>query len=421
MSIFGDIAKAAGSVVGGAFGGPIGAAVGGALGGAVGNVLGDLAGKALNEFEKDPLGALANPKGFASQYVDHVLKDMGVPAPFRNLVKFAQDPAGSILGMLAQKHQCTQPTRGPDGAANDQGSLKTNGQDVVDTGRYLISAREDGLKIYDKQTNTWVKAEGDPHLSTSDGDKGQFHKNLTIDLPDGTTVKIKTTPQQANGTSFIDKVAVMKGDEAVVMSGFHDGKAGVHMGEVFHNADEVNQMWGNGTVLRAGREVDDLRFARGGGEIRGGDPFARFGEHELDGRGGVSQADRRLDGTRTPGGTGGTGGAGGAGETGQTGGTRPSRPAADDDISGGSIFEILAKLLNKAQRKLADKVNELKNLQAPDGKDTQATADFDSKKQTLLIEIQQAQNEVKQLSEMQSNILKTDDQIKSSTIRNLGA
>ena len=66
----------------------------------------------------------------------------------------------------------------------------------IDTGRYRISVRRGEVKIYDKQTNTWVRAWGDPHLHTSDGDKAQFHKdNLTIDLPPEQIEEIITVGQ----------------------------------------------------------------------------------------------------------------------------------------------------------------------------------------------------------------------------------
>ncbi len=439
MSIFGDIAKVAGGVVGNTLLPGVGGAIGSALGGAVGDALGGIAEKALGELTKDPLGALMNPAGFAAKYADTVLQGMGLPAPFRQLAQFAQNPLQAILGQL-QGPQQTAPTYGKDGAPKSNGDLQTNGNGVVDTGRYLISAQEDQVKIYDKQTNTWVQAAGDPHITTSDGDKANFQKNLSIDLPDGTTVKIKTTPQQADGTSFIDKVAVLKGDEAVVLSGFHDGRPGVNTGEVFHNANEVDKMWGNGTVLKAGHEVDDLRYAKGGGEIRGGDANAKWGEINVDGHGGRTQRQPGLPNlgdilgdiakhgglggatggaggaAGNTGGSGGAGGAGGATGPGKTGGAN-----SNDDISGGSIMEILFKLLNKAQQKLAGKVNELKNLQSPDGSDPKASADFDSRKQTLMIEIQQAQNEVKQLSDAATNISKTDNDIKSDVIRNFAS
>jgi len=171
----------------------------------------------------------------------------------------------------------------------EDAGLRTDGRQYIDTGRYLISVKEGEVKIYDKKTRTWVRAWGDPHLHTSDGDKAQFQKNnLTIDLEDGTKITIKVTEPNRNGVSRIDAVAVMKGSQAVVVEGLSDGKPGVKVGNVLNNADAVDAAWDDGTVLRAGHAVDDLTFAATGEEIVGTDPKSRFGEHMLDGKGGVS-------------------------------------------------------------------------------------------------------------------------------------
>ncbi|MEZ0265346.1 MAG: DUF1521 domain-containing protein [Phycisphaerae bacterium] len=434
--MLGDIGK----MIGGALGNAALPGIGGLLGSAIGGGLGDIAGKALKEFEKDPIGALKNPAGFAAQYADGVLGQMGLPAPFRQLAKFAQNPFEAITDLLKGNQKCETPTVGKDGKVNDKGDLKTNGSDVVDTGRYLISAREDGVKIYDKQTKTWVDMSGDPHVTTSDGDKGQFHKNLSIDLPDGTTVKIKTTPQGADGTAYIDKVAVMKGDEAVVMSGFHDGKAGVNMGEVFHNTKEVNNLWKSDTVMRAGHEVDDL-FFKTGGEFRGADPSKKFGEVELDGHGGKSRYDTKPGGIfgnladllkqhglgdlvgkigkQVGGAVGGPKGeAGSTGNTGNTGNTGKSPETSESSApaksggtsSGGGVFEKIFAILQKLQDQLNKKVGELDGL---DPKEDKAKLDKG------LFDIQSLQQQMTQLTTMATNLSSADHNTKKGIADNL--
>ena len=182
-------------------------------------------------------------------------------------------------------------------AGLEDAGLRTDGKQYIDTGRYLISVKEQEVKVYDKKTRTWVRAWGDPHLHTSDGDKAQFQKdNLTIDLEDGTKITIKVTEPNKQGVSLIDAVAVMKGTQAVVVEGVSDGKPGVRVGNVLNNADAVDAAWDDGTVLRAGHEVDDLTLAANGREIVGTDPKARWGEHMLDGYGGVSA--NRPDGAQ---------------------------------------------------------------------------------------------------------------------------
>lgn len=271
--------------------------------------------------------------------------------------------------------------------------LSTNGNNTIDTGRYLITVKENEAKIFDKQTQTWVKCHGDPHLLTSDGDKGQFHENLTIDLPDGTKVTIKTTDKDARGVSWIDAVAVMKGDEAVVIKGFHDGRPGVQVGNVLSNADAVDAMWEDGTVLRAGRQVDDLTFAKGGQEIVGRDPNARWGEHVLDGHGGESKWRPDAHGKEGIGGTGGAGATGGTTET----------------TGGGSIWDRLWAIISKLEDQLSDKIKEAEGI--PEG-DTGAM-------KKVFAEIERIQNSITQITTAMSNLQKADHDAKMAIIRNL--
>jgi hypothetical protein len=396
MGIFDSIGSIVGDVVGNTLlpgiGGEIGSVIGGELGGILGNSLGDV----FKQFEKDPVGTLSDPASLPSQFVDSTLKQLGVPAPFRSLAKFALDPEGAIKNILGGLDQCNQkPVAAGGGCCPVDNGLSTNGKDTVDTGRYLISANEGELKVYDKQTKTWVQCQGDPHLSTSDGDHGQFQKNLTLDLPDGTEVKIKTTPQDKNGVAYIDKVAVLKGDEAVVISGFHDGKPGVDVGHVLNNADSVAKQWDDGTVLRAGKNVSDLTYASDGKEIIGGDPNGRWGEWNLDNHGGVG----RYDNASYP-----SGGTTGTGGTGDTGGT-----VGDVGGSGGGIYDKLFALLAKLQDKLNQKMDAASNI------DPSNQAGL----QKAMFEVQQIQNQMQELVTQATNMLKTQHDTQMSEVRNL--
>lgn len=302
---------------------------------------------------------------------------------------------------------------GCNAASTDGRGLTTNGRDTIDTGRYLITVQENKVRIYDKQTKTWVEASGDPHMRTSDGDRGQFHENLTIDLKDGTKITIKTTPKDKNGVAWIDAVAVMKGEQAIVVGGMHDGKAGVRMGHVRNNAARVDAMWRDGTVLRAGHEVNDLFYATGG-EFRGTDPTQRWGEINLDGRGGVSRNRPdygwrrphlppflrppflRPPSWRPPAGNGGVEGS--------------QRPTS----RGGSIFERLWALIAKLQKSLEQKLESIEKKSDKLGE--KAGDDFDLKKD--FAEIQRIQESINQLITTATNIQKKDDESKSAIIRN---
>ncbi|MEL6478275.1 MAG: DUF1521 domain-containing protein [Pseudomonadota bacterium] len=206
-----------------------------------------------------------------------------------------QDLAGSLNDIETDLREIIA------GMSDDIGTTETDGQPLtvegngtVDTGRYTIEATHNTVKIKDNETGKWIKAWGDPHLHTSDGDKAQFHEdNLTIDLPDGTKVTLQPTEKNGNGLSFVDKVAITKGDEAVVISGVHDNKisnTGVLDGD--GAADGVDLSFEDGTVLEVGDELDDLFFTDENGdrleELVGQDPTQRFNEWMLDGRGGAS-------------------------------------------------------------------------------------------------------------------------------------
>lgn len=308
-----------------------------------------------------------------------------------------------------------QPSRTPSAGQ----TLTTDGKSTIDTGRYLVECKENEVRIFDKQTNTWVKAWGDPHLVTSDGDKGQFHENLTIDLQDGTKVTIKTTPKDANGVAWVDAVAVMKGENAVVATGFHDGKAGVNMGNVLRNADSVDRMWADGTVLRAGHQVDDLTFARDGREILGTDPKARWGEHNLDGKGGVSRYQHNFgDGSvrpARPGGTNGAGAANGAngagGATGANGAGGAQAVGPESAVGGGSIFDILWRIIEKLSKQVDEKVKGLEGKTANGiGEETALKKDF--------ADVQRLMDLVNQLTNTLTNLQKSDHDAKMSIIRN---
>jgi hypothetical protein len=436
MGLFDSI----GSLVGGAIGNMLLPGVGGIIGEELGKMAGGVLGQAFDQFAKDPIGTMADPASLPSKLVDGVLGQLGCPKEFRSLAKFATDPQEAIRNILGGLDRCdTRPVR-PGGGhcdCHDPG-LSTNGKDCVDTGRYLISAHEGEVKIYDKQTKTWVECQGDPHLSTSDGDHGQFQKNLTIDLPDGSEVKIKTTPKDCNGVSYIDSVAVLKGEEAVVMTGFHDGKDGVNVGHVLNNADAVANQWCDGTVLRAGKNVSDLTYASNGKEIVGGDPNGRWGEWSLDDHGGKARYGDNddcgarppfpfpfplphpfplplpfprlpIDGGRPPiGGTGGDGGVRGTGD------------AFNSDVIGGSsVVAILMQLANKERDSMYAKVDKLKHLKVPGENATpQEQAEYDKQKSELTSEIQQLQNAITQLTTMATNIQKTDHDTDMSIIRN---
>jgi len=179
------------------------------------------------------------------------------------------------------------------------GGLKYLGNNQYETSRYLISVRQGEVEVFDKQTKTSVKAWGDPHVTTGDGDKMQFHKdNLTLDLGDGTKLTLKPTAPDGNGISLIDSLAIMtpNGGGELIENISKQPTVGKH----FDSSAQLDGLWSDGTVLRAGAQVDDLFYASTGKEIVGGDPSAKFGEHLLDGKGGKSSIDFMKDLSKLP-------------------------------------------------------------------------------------------------------------------------
>lgn len=90
------------------------------------------------------------------------------------------------------------------------------------------------------------------------------------------------------------------------------------------------------------------------------------------------------------------------------------------DLGGSSIEAVLLKLVEKERGRLADKVNQLKNLQAPGADATpQQQADFDSQKVNLMADIQAIQNSIQQITTMATNVQKNDNDTDMAIVRNL--
>ncbi|MBK8095879.1 MAG: DUF1521 domain-containing protein [Planctomycetes bacterium] len=165
--------------------------------------------------------------------------------------------------------------------------IRRNGN-VITVGNYEITIEKDRMAVRDKTTGKEFSVWGDPHLHTGDGDRASFtDDNLTLDLPGGVKITLKPTAKDANGASWIDQIGIMKGKEGMLVSDVH-GNGPVFGGPT--SSAEVDQAHVDGTVLSSGREIDDFHFADGR-EMVGGDANGRWGEHALDGRGGMSRLD----------------------------------------------------------------------------------------------------------------------------------
>jgi hypothetical protein len=90
------------------------------------------------------------------------------------------------------------------------------------------------------------------------------------------------------------------------------------------------------------------------------------------------------------------------------------------DLGGSSIEAVLLELASKERGQLADKVNQLKNLQVPGANATpQQQADYDSQKVNLMADIQSIQNSIQQITTMATNVQKNDNDTNMSIVRNM--
>ncbi len=320
---------------------------------------------------------------------------------------------------------------------------------VIDTGRYEIQVTDDTIHIQDRHTNTWVQLWGDPHGVTSDGDKFQFHENVTFDLPDGTKMTVKTTPKDANGIAFIDAVAVLKGKDGVEVTGVHDGQKGVQFTSTKDVAD-LERRYPDGTILRVSEhgQLDDLFTRRG--ELVGGDASQPFGEKSIDGIGGKSLQDFsnpkawhhlvKGHGTnpshqpKTPKTSGGctTGGSAPAGSP--STGTSPSVDSSSKEagllnqLSGASspeeIMFLIAMLMQNKMNGVADQLKSLGEQYAatktdPNDKSAEAKGKkLEADMQYLQFRLQQIQQVSQQFFTAATNISKSRHEAQMSVVGN---
>lgn len=279
-------------------------------------------------------------------------------------------------------------------AAVTKAILRQIDENTIDTGRYEIIAKEGEVIIRDRHTNTEVKAWGDPHLITSDGDKAQFHKeNLTLDLEDGTKITIKVTDTDDQGIALLDKVAVMKGNDAMVISGLSDGKAGVNI-KTDLDAAKVDKRFDDGTVMYAGHQVDDLFFAADDAELVGTDPNARWNEHFLDGHGGESQYDYAED----------------------TSVSNSTSEYSDIWGSSNSIYAKLSSIINQLYEKLQGKDGNGGLLDMV----SELTGDGDEGKlNEVMTKIEMVMNQISSLTQALSNIQKKHGDMMNTAANNL--
>ena len=382
-----SIASEIGSIAGTAIGGPIGGTIGGELGNLVDGLI-----DGGHSNSSASAGASAGASASASS---------------------SASGANSIWGRPSQDWP---------------GGLQKIDDKTVDTGRYQITVDEGQAKVFDKQTNTCVQVWGDPHVVTSDGDKAMFTKNnLTLDLPDGTKITFKPTDVK-NNVALLDSMALQSGN-------------------VLNNADALDARYADGTVMRAGQQVDDLTFAADGSELLGTD---KSNEWNLDGKGGAAlNGFERGAQTGNATGTGDTTSAGGTSDTGGTSGSGSASGAGmDQDLQqllamirkGGSVTSLLMLIAGKLEQTartkmetISQKSQEYSDYQAGktgslgNGQQTGDATGADNGKPPVtendlkmaMMDLQEIQNLIKQITDTASNIQKSYHDANSNIASNI--
>ncbi|MFT4538954.1 MAG: hypothetical protein ACI841_000471 [Planctomycetota bacterium] len=341
-----------------------------------------------------------------------------MPWPFQPLIGLLL-PFPGLAG--PQGHQGPAGSAGPAVPAAGESNLAVDGNTISVDG-YEIVVTKDQVLIKDTETDEWVKAWGDPHVVTWDGDEAKFHTdNLTIDLPNGAKVTITPTEKNAAGFAWLDTVSVMHGDKGILVKAVHSNP---QFGPIT-DAASVDARFEDGTVLSAKQGVDELVRQVNGREIIGTD---HGGDWEFDGLGGAS-ANEFADGVE--------------GTTGF-----PS-------TSGMDILTRLMLILSRIGKQMQGTADQLEKMQGLKEKKSQMEAaksdlttsdsetvtaspfkgmsaddltagiaklgDIDQVVEKLTTQVQTMMQSKQQVSQMITNLSKADHDSKMATVRNLRA
>lgn len=171
--------------------------------------------------------------------------------------------------------------------AGSTGGLSASG-DTVNTGRYTItSTNQNGgtTTIKDNETGVTDTISGDPHLSSSNGQAGEFQSGpLTIQLADGTDVEIVPTAKNSSGVATTSQVIVTNGNGAAILNG-QQSSSGVTSTMLDGGGPIMANNYPAGTVLTQGNDgtlTTTNGFGQSTGQAIGDDPST-----DLDNMGGA--------------------------------------------------------------------------------------------------------------------------------------
>lgn len=262
------------------------------------------------------------------------------------------------------------------GHPQEQATLTTDGRRTIKTGRYEIALNDDGkLSIYDSKTRTWLQRASTPAATPPwDARAG----DLALELPDGATVVLRAGERDAAGASSVRELAVVKGEEAVLIVFDGDGKADLQTDTTRRVPDAVGDAWDR-TMPREAQGTARLSAASAR-ELIGVDPNA--------GR-------RRAALSAEPG----------------AGRTQGVLGATD-----GVVWSRLEGTIERLQGQVAEKVALLEQkMGGADGQNTMNEVEM----QRALFEIQQLQDAIRQIVTAMTNMLKADHESRMAIARNL--
>jgi len=237
----------------------------------------------------------------------------------QNLLQQAQatsDPAEAQQLVQAARDLLNGSAGGSGGytavGAGSTGGLSASG-DTVNTGRYTItSTNQNGgtTTITDNQTGVTDTISGDPHLSSSNGQAGEFQSGpLTIQLADGTDVEIVPTAKNSSGVATTSQVIVTNGNGAAILNG-QQSSSGVTSTMLDGGGPIMANNYPAGTVLTQGNDgtlTTTNSFGQSTGQAIGDDPST-----DLDNMGGALASQSGFSPISQPSFGGGTGAAGGS-------------------------------------------------------------------------------------------------------------
>jgi hypothetical protein len=94
--------------------------------------------------------------------------------------------------------------------------------------------------------------------------------------------------------------------------------------------------------------------------------------------------------------------------------------SSTSDLGGSSIEAVLLQLAAKERDRLAGKVDQLKNLQAPGpNASAQDQSNFDTTKANLMADIQSIENSIQQITTMATNVQKNENDTNMAIVRNI--